>query len=72
MQVEIYKTNVQEAIEASVILKMLLEHFSNYKINFDLSNCDRILRVEGAIINIEKISFLVNNKNYECELIPDQ
>lgn len=72
MQVEIYKTNVQEAYEANLILKMLLEHLPNYKINFDLSDSDKILRVEAPMINVEKIIFLVTNINYECELIQDQ
>lgn len=45
--VEVYKTFVIEEDDSNRIIQILLEHFPNYKINFDLEDCDRMLRIEG-------------------------
>ncbi len=43
--------NVHEQAPAESVIKLLLKYFPNYKVNFDLIQCDKILRVEalGAI-----------------------
>ncbi len=46
-KVEIFKTNVSSEIEAKDIIVKLSCNFPHYKINFDLDDCDRILRVES-------------------------
>ena len=48
--VEVFKTNVQSTREAKRIIQKLAEEFPKHKINFDLSDCDRILRVQGNTI----------------------
>ena len=67
--VEVFKTNVQQTGEASIIIEKLAEHFPTHKINFDLSDCDRILRVQGNNISEEKIIDIVASLNYECEML---
>ena len=49
--VEAFKTNVQKKIQSKLLLSVLKEAFPACKINFDLSDCDRVLRVEGNIID---------------------
>lgn len=44
---EIFKTNVQTEIEALLLTRLLGKIFSEAKINFDLEDCDKILRIEG-------------------------
>jgi len=39
------------------------------KINFDLEDCDKILRVEGENILNEKITGLVTESGYQCEVL---
>ncbi|WP_262708982.1 hypothetical protein [Flavobacterium hiemivividum] len=39
------------------------------QINFDLDDCDKILRVEGEIIPIVAIIELLINENYKCEVL---
>ncbi len=46
--VEVFKTNVQQTEEAEMLIEKLAEHFPAHEINFDLSDCDRILRVQGT------------------------
>ena len=67
--VEVFKTNVQLINEANIIVEKLAEHFPEHKINFDLSDCDRILRVQGNNISEEKIIDIVASLNYECEML---
>ncbi|HKO79522.1 MAG TPA: hypothetical protein VJU78_03965 [Chitinophagaceae bacterium] len=54
-QVEIFKTNVRNKREAAKIIKLLLAHFPHYKINFDLNDCDNILRIETQLGDIDEI-----------------
>ena len=67
--VEIFKTNVEEVTESQKIVGWLLVHFPEQKINFDLSDCDRILRVEGENIPVETITRLVSSVGYLCEVL---
>ena len=55
--VEVFKTNVKKAGEAKRVINELLHHFPDKKINFDLQDCDKVLRVEGEnIINCRIVS----------------
>ena len=69
MMVEIFKTNVYAKSTAQKLIKVLKEHFPHFKINFDLQDCDRILRVEGYQLEIQKIKSIVNEKGFICEVI---
>ncbi len=46
--VEVFKTNVEKKSQSKMLLGVLHETFPSLKINFDLSDCDKVLRVEGA------------------------
>ena len=65
--VEIFKTDVTRKTKAKNILSMLQNEFPHLKINFDLGDCDKILRVEGKIISVEKIISLMEKQKYLCE-----
>ena len=69
IMVEVFKTNVQQTEEAETLLLKLAEHFSTHKINFDLHDCDKILRVQGKDILVEKIIQLLNKENYQCKVL---
>lgn len=45
--VEVYKTNVQEPEEAERLLFLIHTQLKGVCANFDLTDCDRILRVDG-------------------------
>ncbi|KXK22007.1 MAG: hypothetical protein UZ12_BCD005003427 [Bacteroidetes bacterium OLB12] len=51
------------------ILTVLQHEFPNLKINFDLTDCDRILRVEGQGIAVEQIISRMRAQNHSCELL---
>jgi hypothetical protein len=67
--VEVFKTNVQSSREAKLIIQKLAEEFPEHKINFDLSDCDRILRIQGNAIKETKIINIVTSLKYNCEVL---
>ncbi len=66
---EVFKTNVAHHHEGHELKSMLQEHFPEARINFDLQDCDRILRVEGQDILPDKIIDLLQSRNYFCEAL---
>ena len=71
--VEIFKTNVNDRDEADKLLDGLQEKFSGYRINFDLSDCDRVLRVQSfdEVIDVTGIVDMVIGQGKQIDLIPD-
>lgn len=67
--VEVFKTNVRQVKEAKLLTKKLAEHFPLYEINFDLSDCDKILRVEGSIISTGEIIEIINKNKFDCAVL---
>ncbi len=45
--IEVFKTNIEELSQATRLIALLLNHFPDTKINIDLHDCDKVLRVEG-------------------------
>lgn len=68
MQVEIFKTNVEREEDAAAIIKHLLCYFPHYQINFDLEDCDRILRIatKQSPIKKQQVIQLLGAKGYTC------
>ena len=45
--VEVFKTNVTSIRRANNLADVIQQHFKDYKVNFDLDDCDHILRIES-------------------------
>ncbi len=67
--VEVFKTNVLKEDEAKDLIAKLSSHFPQCRINFDLQDCDKILRVEGKQILPEKIVEVINGNGYQCNVL---
>jgi hypothetical protein len=67
--VEVFKTNIQENELARQLATKLLMHFPHCKINFDLQDCDKILRVEGNQIWSEKVIEVISTSGYQCSVL---
>ena len=67
--VEVFKTNVQTDEQAEHLLIILSETFPGLKMNFDLEDCDKILRAEGGFIETQEIMQLLLKYQYECQLV---
>ena len=67
--VEVFKTNVQKKVQSKMLLCILSEAFPSFKINFDLSDCDKMLRVEGDNMEALRIMILVKEYGFKCEIL---
>lgn len=71
--VEVFKTNVKKQRQAKLLLKKLGQEFPTYLFNFDLEDCDKILRVEHpeGHINDEAIVSVFEDLGFHIEVLPD-
>lgn len=67
--VEVFKTNIDDKTQATQLRAELLELFPNTRINFDLQDCDRILRIESAEHIAAEIERAVLGKGFWCEVL---
>jgi len=67
--IEVFKTNVQELSHAKKILKSLGSHFPAHKINFDLHDRDKVLRVEGKNFSTDKVITVVIENGFSCKVL---
>ena len=71
--VEVFKIDIQHQALAERLVTSLLEQFPEYKINVDLTDCDKILRVESTCGKIQSDAILDFAKQAEIdiEILPD-
>lgn len=69
MKVEVFKTNVQEVVQSEILVKQLLVHYPDGHINFDLEDCDRILRIAAHAIVPDIVINMLVDQGYICELL---
>ena len=69
MIVEVFKTNVNEVDMSEQLIRQVLDHFPHSRVNFDMEDCDRILRVEATIVIPEKIIEIIEANGYLCEVL---
>ncbi|MBC7848855.1 MAG: hypothetical protein H7Y31_03925 [Chitinophagaceae bacterium] len=67
--VEVFKTTVEQPEQAKQLASILRDQFNKYRINFDLHDCDNILRVEAAEICVEQIIKLLSIHGHDCEVL---
>lgn len=67
--VEVFKTNIADKLTAHMVTAELHGHYPNGRINFDLDDCDNILRVECDNVAAEHITNLLTNKGFYCEVL---
>ena len=71
--VEVFKTNISERFHADMLLEEIHRTFKGYKANFDLDDCDRILRVKSSadFIPTAPLIKLLNDFGFYAEPLPD-
>lgn len=69
--IEVFKTNIRRVSEARKLINMLLQHIPGSKINVDLHDCDKILRVEASYFVPAAVMQLVTENGYHCIVLND-
>jgi hypothetical protein len=67
--VEVFKTDVQQPETAQQLIACILSLFPGNRVNFDLHDCDNILRIEGDNFSAWQIIAAVNASGYRAELL---
>ena len=72
--VEVFKTNIRTVAQAQVVGKYLQEVFVSYLINFDLEDCDRIMRVRslGGPVDSDRVRRIVLAMGFEAWVLSDE
>lgn len=72
--IEVFKTNVDDPSEAARLIGQLEKLFSDYTVNFDLEDCDRIMRVKCKLgeVNSGRIISLLNISGFNAEVLDDE
>ena len=67
--VEVFKTNIQYTSQAMRMIALLLSHFPDSRINVDLHDCDKVLRIEGCNFQPSKVETLVKEHGFMCSVL---
>lgn len=67
MDVFVFRTNVNDAGAAECICREILTTKRVHRVNFDLHDHEKILRVESTEPVSEVVRQLVQRKGYECD-----
>jgi hypothetical protein len=67
--VEVFKTNVKQKKYARELVVKIQLHFPELLVNFDLNDCDNILRIEGENVTENEIKKIVLPEGYFCEVL---
>lgn len=72
--IEVFRTNVRTVAMANSLIHHLQLQFPGYRVNFDLDDCDRILRVQTFSGNIDASGIIAMIKVFGCsaEILPDE
>jgi hypothetical protein len=72
--VEVFKTNVHNRRTASLLLEQIHKMYADYSANFDLDDCDRILRVEctSGSVDAMPVICLLQQAGYEGVVLEDE
>lgn len=72
--VEVFKTDVSDPGDAGFLIEAIKKAFPDYKVNFDLQDCDHILRIETfeGDLSTNSIIQLLHQSGYTAEILPDE
>lgn len=71
--VEVFKTDVRNQRQANKLIDLIHNAFPEYEVNFDLEDCDRILRVKSStqLILAAPLIMLLYTAGHHAEVLPD-
>jgi hypothetical protein len=72
--IEVFKTNVRDQEIACMLIDQIHLTFVGYEANFDLEDCDKILRVSFAqgIVHASLVIGLLKHFKYHAEVLKEE
>ena len=68
-KIEVFATNIQNELEGASIMKELHVEYPDLKVDVDLEDIDRVLRIEGYF-NLDIVMKIITSKKHTCEIMP--
>jgi hypothetical protein len=70
----VFKTDVSDIKRSKIIIRSLLTRLPDAKINFDLEDVDKILRIEGqrhclGMETVKNVKVLLAKYSHRCEVL---
>jgi hypothetical protein len=71
--IEVFKTDVDDSKYADILVEHIQRIFYGYEANFDLQDCDKILRVksETGVVNSDRLIKMLNRFGFYAEILQD-
>ena len=71
--VEVFKTDVFNDFDANKLVLLIHQTFNQYQANFDLDDCDHILRIksESELIDHLSVISLLKQNGFNAEILID-
>ncbi|HEY8934218.1 MAG TPA: hypothetical protein VIM65_03325 [Cyclobacteriaceae bacterium] len=71
--IEVFKTDITDSIQAKVLADHIHNLFKEYTVNFDLDDCDRIMRVVSTspVVQVDILIDLLKGFGYHAEVLQD-
>ena len=67
--IEVFKTDVRDVKQSALLVGEIMRSIPGSSVNFDLEDCDKVLRVEAADFSPEAVIKLLNNNGQQCEIL---
>ena len=67
--VEVFKTNVEQIEHSEMLIDQIINQIPNSQINFDLEDCDKILRIEAESVSNQLIIEILHRNGYHAEVL---
>jgi len=70
--IEVFKTDIVNSFDAYRILRLLHTAFPGYNVNFDLEDCDRILRIAASeAVDTEGVRTLMETEGFSVSSLSE-
>jgi hypothetical protein len=67
--IAVFRTGVGNQGDADYLMKIMKNRYPGYEINFDLEDCDRVLRIKGQEIKNKDIIALFRKEGFMCAVL---
>jgi hypothetical protein len=67
--IAVFKTGVRSPDDAGYLMKIMQNQYPGYEINFDLEDCDHVLRIKGQQIKNKDIIALFRKEGFMCSAL---
>lgn len=69
--IEVFKTDIKNKTTAKAIIKILKQSFPTSNFNFDLNDCDKILRITSNQNIASQVVEIISSQGFRCDILEE-